>query len=80
MNVWEVIPYKVYVHPEKDYKVSIYGAYPGEGWEVKQMGFTVFNNHTNTSGCGRIPWTNREDAQKWVDEQNERFSNHSASQ
>jgi hypothetical protein len=75
MIVYEVVPKTVYVHPEKDYQVSIYGAHPGEGWEAKERGFTVYNKQTGTYGACRVPWSTREDAQKWADGENERLRN-----
>ena len=84
MNIYEVIESKSWVHPEKNYKVSIYGCPPvGDGWEVKVCGYTVYNIERGTVGIGRIPWVNREDAQKWVDGEHARlnsFRSGSASQ
>lgn len=69
MDIYEVVENKVMAHPEKDYKVSIHGAHPGPGWRVVTQGYTVYNRRTGTYGVGRVPWQNREDAQKWADEQ-----------
>ena len=74
MMLYEVIESKAWVNPTKSFTVSIYGSPPsGPGWEIKTLGFTVRNNRENRVGIGRVPWTNREDAQKWVDNEHKRL-------
>lgn len=73
--MYEVVESRAYVHPDKDYKVSIFGAHPGEGWEVKTTGFTVRNMDNGTYGIGKVPWKTRQEAQTWVDKENQRLGN-----
>ncbi len=64
---YEVVPYKVWANPDKDYNVSIHGGAPtGAGWEIVQQGFTVYNPNTNEYGAMQKPWATAEAAQVWA--------------
>ena len=74
---WSVVPYRVWLH-ESGKRVSIHGAVPyrttaaAEGWSVVDAGFTLYNSHFNTYGCGRPPSATREEAQALADQFNAR--------
>jgi hypothetical protein len=65
---YQVVPYMVWAHPAKIWTASSHGCAPiGDGWEIVQRGFTVFNPNTNEYGAMQPPWTTAEAAQVWAD-------------
>ena len=72
MKHWSVVPYKVWQH-ENGKRASIHGASPvGDGWTVVDAGFTLYNAHFNTYGCGRPPSKTQAEAQAMADSFNAR--------
>ncbi len=68
---YSIRPYKVWQN-SNGLEVSIFSANPGNqgnqtDWKLVTKGFTVYDQHTNTSGFGRKPFSRYEDAQEFVD-------------
>lgn len=77
---YEVIESKAWIHALTGQTASIYGASPWfymadrPNWSIVSRGWTVRDNVNNTVGIGRVPWANRDEAQAWADEENERLT------
>ena len=75
VNNWSVVEYAVWKHVSGK-RASIHGAVPylsaadKTNWEVVKDGFTLYNSHSNTYGCGRPPCKTREEAQALADKFN----------
>lgn len=54
MNRYEVRPYSMYQHPDGR-TASVFGAYPGPGFEIVIVGYTLYNTRTNTYGAYSLP-------------------------
>lgn len=71
----EVIPYRVWIRDDGK-RASIYGAAPWRSkeekarWTMETRGYTWKDNHTNTTGLGRVPAKTLEDAQEIADKFN----------
>jgi len=75
-----MIRYSVIAHThwqrDDGLRASIHGAVPYTSdadkarWKMVTRGFTVYDHHSNTYGCGRKPWETREEAQAAVDKFN----------
>ena len=69
---YDIIPYRFYLHISGR-RASIYSACPWTNeadkpnWKLVERGFTIFDNHTNTSGLGRPPFETLEAAQAFID-------------
>jgi hypothetical protein len=72
MKTIRVVPSLNYVNPKNGVKASIYGAYPGDGWEMVKSGYTwqTCENGSVKIGLGRIPAKTKEEAtevaNKWA--------------
>ena len=77
MKVWSVVPYRVWLHTSGK-RASIHGASPYRNeaekaqWSVVDAGFTLYNSHFNTYGCGRAPSATHAEAQALADNFNAR--------
>ena len=78
IKTYEVIPHRVLKRISGKI-VSISGAAPyytdaqKAEWSIVQMGWTVRNNRTGTTGICRPPFQTEAEAQAWCDENNPRF-------
>lgn len=71
-QTWEVVPYRVWQHASGK-RASIHGANPvGDGWQVVDAGWTLYNSRSNTYGCGRAPSATQAEAQAMADSFNAR--------
>lgn len=63
MNHYEIIKSKKWVNIITNQTASIYGGVPyitendKKNWVIKEFGWTLYNNKSNTVGIGRIPFT-----------------------
>lgn len=63
MNHYEIIKSKKWVNIITNQTASIYGGVPyitendKKHWVIKEFGWTLYNNKSNTVGIGRIPFT-----------------------
>ena len=77
MKHWSVVPYSVWQHTSGK-RASIHGAVPYVNeaqkaeWSVVNAGYTLYNSHFNTYGCGRPPSKTHAEAQAMADSFNNR--------
>ena len=69
MRKGEVIEHRVWLNSETGRVASIYGAHPNPhdyAWSVVTRGWTI-RWDDGTTGCGRVPFATREEAQNFLD-------------
>lgn len=65
MNNLTAVPYLFYENKAGD-TISAFTSYVPHGYTLVARGFTVYNDKTNTYGCGRKPFATKKEASAFI--------------